>query len=152
MSPWSYQMGHNGPSNFVISPFKMENINLELVLSFIILFSLNWNQENHKTKRDLFTWRCNDYDTTRVSVRTAFPATEFLDLEDEDDDDAFLHLLAFFSSDSICSCLHSWLQNAMSPLKKNKPENQYQKKIISKNQNIDSNELTVYYLFSFGSK
>ncbi|KAL9295613.1 hypothetical protein AtNW77_Chr3g0216911 [Arabidopsis thaliana] len=30
--------------------------------------------------------------------------------------DVFLHLLDYVSSDSICSCLHSWLQNAMSPL------------------------------------
>lgn len=38
--------------------------------------------------------------------------------EDEEEEEETFHLLSLASSISICSCLHSWLQNGVFPLQK----------------------------------
>lgn len=45
-----------------------------------------------------------------------FLSTVLDDLFEEDEVEEILRLLSLASSISICSCLHSWLQNGVSPL------------------------------------
>lgn len=55
-----------------------------------------------------------------------FLSTVLDDLFEEDEVEEILRLLSLASSISICSCLHSWLQNGVSPLqiKKKNRKNQ----------------------------
>lgn len=110
-----------------IYPFFSSISHLTFFFPFVVSIYLEvlFLKNRQRFTRDHHLPSCDHQATATVPARTDLLGEEEvllslsdLDAEEEDEEDIFHFFLSLASSISICSCLHSLLQNGVSPLQK----------------------------------